>query len=600
MKKKKLLSVALASAFLLPSLASLGGCGSSDTIVLRVYNWEEYIDEGGKGTFIYDELHELNDEGDPVTDKNGHVHIESDIVNDDYKAWYQETTGQKLSEEGPRLLDDFCLWYERTYGQKIRVEYSTFGTNEDMYNEIILGNEYDLLCPSDYMIMKLAAEGWLEKYDDGCDENGVPDGSYNFFDPEVPENYYVRNVSPFIADKFENNAGLAIRKDDNGEEIYWKDYAAGYMWGTTGFVYNPVAMNGTLEAFLEECDWGIFTNEKVAGRITAKDNVRDTYFAALGVTYQEEAHNQAQSLAALKAQFDAGTLSPADYTEGITRIFNATDDETISIVEPCLMDIKKNIFSFETDTGKADMVAGKIWLNYAWSGDAVYAIDLAESGVDEDGKASATARLNYYVPKTGTNLFFDGWVMPKGANKQAAQAFVNFLSMPQNAMRNSYYIGYTSVIAGENQEMRDYADYLYGYEFDPEEEEEPAETVEYDLTYFFRGENYTGDKRVEITAEKENATKRQLYAQFPPEEVIARCAVMDYYDREASERINELWSRVKAETLDAWAIVVISVTVLAIAAFIVFVKFGGEIDFFRARPKKGFRLVKQEDYKQIK
>ncbi len=590
MNVKKTASIALAAAFLLPSLAALGGCNSADTIVLRVYNWEEYIDEGGKGTFIYDELHELDDEGEPVKDENGdHVHIQSDIVDEDYLAWYEETMGQKLSEEGPRLLDDFCLWYEKTYGQPIRVEYSTFGTNEDMYNEIILGNEYDLLCPSDYMIMKLAAEGRLEKYDK------------SFFNASLPENYYVRNVSPFIAKKFENNAGLAIRKDDAGEEIYWKDYAAGYMWGTTGFVYNPAAMDGNLEALLEECDWEIFTNEEVSGRITAKDNVRDTYFAALGVTYQEEAHNQAQSLAAFKAQYDAGELSLSEYNEGITRIFNATDDETISLVEPHLMDIKKNIFSFETDTGKADMVAGKIWLNYAWSGDAVYAIDLAESGVDEDGEASETALLNYYVPKTGSNLFFDGWVMPKGANKQAAQAFVNFLSMPQNAMRNSYYIGYTSVIAGEEQEMLDYADYLYGYypEEEYEEGEEYEEPVEYDLTYFFYGENYGDVSPILLPAEPEQATSRQLYAQFPPEEVIARCAVMDYYDKEASERINELWSRVKSETLDTWAIIVIIVTVLVIAAFIVYVKFGAKIDFLRPKPKKGYKLVKQEDPNRI-
>ena len=591
MKMKRALSIALASAFLLPALTALGGCGSADTIVLRVYNWEEYIDEGGKGTFIYDELHKLDDEGNPVTDENGnHVHIQSNIVDDKYKAWYEETMGQALSEEGPAILDDFCLWYEKTYGQPIRVEYSTFGTNEDMYNEIILGNEYDLLCPSDYMIMKLAAEGRLEKYDD------------SFFDESIPENYYVRHVSPFIADKFKNNAELAIRKDEAGEEIYWKDYAAGYMWGTTGFVYNPEYVT---EEELSRLGWLAFTNKDYEGKITAKDNVRDTYFAALGVTYQEEARNQESSLAGLKARFEANELDAVAYTEALTRIFNATDDETIALVEPYLMDIKQNIYSFETDTGKADMVAGKIWLNYAWSGDAVYALDLAESGQDEDGEASATAYLNYYVPETGTNLWFDGWVMPKGVTergtKEAAEAFVNFLSMPQNAMRNSYYIGYTSAIAGENREMLAYADYLYGYypEEEYEEGEEYEEPVDYDLTYFFYGEDYGDVEHILLPAEPEQAASRQLYAQFPPEEVIARCAVMDYYDKEASERINELWSRVKSETLDAWAIIVIVVTVLAIAVFIAYVKFGGKVDFFRAKPKKGYRLVKQEDPNRI-
>ncbi len=577
MKCKRIFALIAAAALAVPSLALLSGCTGNREIVLRVYNWEEYIDEGGKGTFLYDELHELDDEGKPVLDANGgHVHIESDIVDDAYKAWYEREMGKELSPEGPAILDDFCLWYERTYGQKIRVEYSTFGTNEDMYNEIVLGNEYDLLCPSDYMIMKLAAEGRLERYDE------------SFFDPSVHENYYVRNVSPFIADKFANNAGLTIRKDWDGKDILWKDFAAGYMWGTTGFVYNPSPTDAQgnpidvdVEAMLKELGWSAFTNGQFRNKITAKDNVRDTYFAALGVKYQEE-------LLALKDRFDGGTLSQSEYTKEITRIFNATDDDTISAVEPTLMDIKKNIYSFETDTGKSDMVQGKIWLNYAWSGDAVYALDLAESGMTEDGEEEKAVQLNYYVPEAGTNLWFDGWVMPKGANKQAAQAFVNFLSMPQNAMRNSYYIGYTSVIAGEEREMLDYADYLYGYA--PEEDE--TETVDYDLGYFF-GEGAS------ILADAEQAACRQLYAQFPTPDVIAHCAVMDYYDEEASVRINELWSRVKAESLDAWAIVVIVVTVIAVLAAVLVARFGGKLDFFCRKPKKGYKLVKQEDPNRI-
>ncbi len=556
---RKQLGASIAAALLfLPSLSVLGGCGAkSAKIVLRVYNWEEYIDDGGSGTFIYDELHELDDEGNPITENGKHVHIDSDIVDENYKAWYRETMGKELSEEGPEILDDFCLWYEKEYGQSIRVEYSTFGTNEDMYNEIVLGNEYDLLCPSDYMIMKLAAEGRLEKYDE------------SFFDKSEKNNYYVRNVSDFIADKFENNAGLEVRNDENGEPILWKDYAAGYMWGTTGFVYNPAYVDAEQ---LDELGWEIFTAPAYKGKITAKDNVRDTYFAALGVTYQEE-------LCALQEALEAGDIDSAAYISEVTKIFNATDDETIARVEPNLMDLKENVYSFETDTGKADMVQGKIWLNYAWSGDAVYALDLAESGADEDGEDSGSVLLNYYVPEAGTNLWFDGWVMPKGANKQAAQAFVNFLSMPQNAMRNSYYIGYTSVIADEEGKMLDYAKYLY-------EDEETDDPVEYDLSYFF-GEGAS------ITADIEQATCRQLYAQFPPQSVIGRSAVMDYYDEGASARINELWARVKAETLDAWAIVVICVTVAAIAVFVLFVKFGAKIDFGR-KPKKGYTLVDQK------
>ncbi len=523
--KKRFVSVLLSALMLLPVLSLLSGCGSEPAVTLRVYNWEEYIDDGGEGSYVYD------------------LALEDGADADDIAA--------------PSILEDFETWYFETYGERVKVVYSTFGTNEDMYNELKLGNEYDLICPSDYMIMKLANETkedgtpYLEKYDE------------SFFDRSDPLNYYIRNVSPYIQEKFETNAGLNTPEGSPK----WSEYAAGYMWGTTGFVYNPEYVN---IGDLEELGWQTFVSEKYRNKITAKDNVRDTYFAALGVAFEEE-------LLAL----DRGA---GDYIEKLTAYFNATDEETIARVEPKLMDIKRNIYSFETDTGKADMVSGKIWLNYAWSGDAVYALDEGEAGeVDEktgEVKEGSQVFLDYYVPEAGSNLWFDGWVMTNGVTergvKKAAQAFVNYMSMPRSAKRNSYYIGYTSVIAGEDMEMLDYTDWLYGVGED--------EGEYYDLSYFFGSE-------AGIYAEEEQRTSRQLFAQFPPEEVIARCAVMDYYREDASERINELWSRVKAEMLDAWAIIVICVTVVAIALFVVFVKFGGKIDLFRTKPKKGYQKV---------
>ena len=51
------------------------------------------------------------------------------------------------------MVTDFENWYYETYGQKVKVEYSCFGTNEDLYIMLTLVDIYDLVCPSDYMIM---------------------------------------------------------------------------------------------------------------------------------------------------------------------------------------------------------------------------------------------------------------------------------------------------------------------------------------------------------------------------------------------------------------------------------------------------------------
>ena len=49
------------------------------------------------------------------------------------------------------IMTDFEDWYYETYGKRVEVEYSTFGTNEDLYSKIVLGETYDLVCPSEYM-----------------------------------------------------------------------------------------------------------------------------------------------------------------------------------------------------------------------------------------------------------------------------------------------------------------------------------------------------------------------------------------------------------------------------------------------------------------
>ena len=460
--KKRIFSALLALTFALPSLALFSGCSSGKTITLRVYNWAEYIDEGGEDSYLYDETENPDPDG---------------------------------------VVTDFENWYEETYGASVRVEYSTFGTNEDLYNQLKLGDKYDLICPSEYMIMKLAAEGMLEPY------------SESFFDETDPLNYYVNNVSPFIKNVFDSGK-ITIEE----KEHRWSEYAAGYMWGTTGIVY--------------------------------------------------------------KDELLALDRTDPDYNKKLTEIMNYTEQDmygenVVEKVKNVLLQMKKNIFGFETDTGKNDMMTGKISMNFAWGGDAVYAMDEAEekSGVS----------LCYYIPEESSNLFFDGWAIPKDEKrppevKHAAEAFANFLARPDVAVRNMDYIGYSSVISGseEYDDIRAYIEENYAAEEDG---------VLYDVSYFF------GEETVVLIDEEQ--LNRQFYALFPTEEVMQRCAVMDYYG-DAEKAINEMWTKIKGESLDAWAIIVIAVTAAAIVAYVAIKKVGHKIELPR-KPKKGYTLVKQEE-----
>lgn len=448
----------LLSLFLLLGVA---GCSSSggtnkakDEHVFRVASWDEYIDMGG------DFLDPDPEEGDG-----------------EYIEWYKELTGIDLLDTKP-LYEEFETWYNETYpDKKIQVEYVALQDNETMYNKIKMGDSYDLLCPSEYMAMKLKAEDKLLPFDE------------NFFE-KTDENEYAKNVSPYTEQVFKN-AGL-------------EGYIAGYMWGSTGFVFNPDKIAETPEKSREIMQsWYCLTSDECERKITAKDNVRDSYFMGLGMYYEEE-------LLGLDP-------SSAEYANLLSEKMNDTSPETMQAVKKLLEKARKNLYGLETDEGKTDVIAGRLDASYQWSGDAVYILDEAEGESDLE--------LEYAIPSSASNLWFDGWVMMKDANKHAAQAFVNFLSRPENVIRNMYYIGYTSCLAGE--QIYDYVEYTYGAD----------EGVEYDLSYFF------GEGSILVTDESQ--TRRQLFAQYPDSETIKRLVVMNYFNQDENERANRMWNNIK-------------------------------------------------------
>lgn len=473
--------------------ASDKNTGASDTekeVTLRVCSWEEYIDEGG---WDEDEALEL-DNGTTIFGENS-------------------------------MVEDFENWYYENYGVKVNVQYSCFGTNEDLYNMLTLGDVYDLVCPSEYMIMKLMSENKLEPLSD------------DFFDESNDKNYYINGVSPYIRDTFETH-------EINGET--WSKYAAGFMFGITGILYNPEKMTAD-----EAGTWTVLNNPKFAKQITIKDNVRDSYFAAVGALQRDKL-------------MDPGFRAQDDYSEQLKDIMNDVSPETIAKSQDLLQDIKDNVYSFETDSGKADMITGKVVANYQWSGDAVYAMDQAE----EDG-----VKLDFAVPEECTNLYFDGWVMLKNGidgdadRKQAAEAFINFVSRPDNAVRNMYYIGYTSVIAGgDDDTVYSYLDYTYGAEDDEED------VVDYPLGYFFTGDNSDPDYVLRAPAEQ---VDRQLGAQYPSQDAIERSAVMEYFDEDATKDINQMWINIRCyniKDVPTWAWFIVAAVIGALAGVIVYHK----------------------------
>lgn len=469
--------VVLLTAVIAPLFASPKKASAAENSI-TVFSWEDYIDEG-----------------DPDAE-------------DDY-----------LRES---ILDIF----EQETG--ITVYYRTFATNEAMYNELKKDpTACDIICPSEYMIMKMMAEDLIQPY-------------------EAPSNY-VQYGSKYIKNVFD---GLGLNTEDG------KTYAIGYMWGTMGYIYN---MNTTTADELK--NWDAIFNEKFNGKTTIKDSVRDTYIMALAIVYKEE-------LLALDK-------TAADYNEKLTAIFNRTDLETVRKVGDMLIDLRPKLYGFEVDGGKDDIKNGRIDVNFAWSGDAVAAIDEA-TRVD----------LGYVVPEEGSNVWFDGWVMTKSADVEKSRKFLDFVCRPDNVIRNMDYIGYVSCVGGK--EVFSYVTDSYGVE-DGE--------YEVDLTYFFDDnfvEGYSNPEYV-VTTDEIGRSFSALYAEY---DVIKRCAVMKNFTNEELLLIDDMWNSVKFITWELWQILlVVGLIILAVAGVMVY-KYWDKL--FPPKIPKEKKNVKSDGFKAIK
>ena len=366
------------------------------------------------------------------------------------------------------VLAEFPVWYKEQTGEDIRIIYQVFDINEIMLTKIERGQEdFDLVCPSEYIIERMLKKDLL-----------VPINR-NF--GKTPD--YIPNISPYIQKELEKISQPGRHTND---------YVVPYMWGTAGILYNKKFK--TLE---EVSSWGCLWDAVNRGKILMKDSYRDAYGTAIIYAHARQL---------------------ADSTITVEQLMNDNSPEAITLAEQYLKDLKPNIAGWEADFGKEMMTKNKAWLNLTWSGDAVWAIDEAEAvGVD----------LDYVVPREGSNIWYDGWAIPKYArNVKAASYFINYLCQQDIALRNMDAIGYVSAVAT------------------PEIMEAKIDTTLEqfsDLSYFFG----PGADSVQINP-----------IQYPDRKVVERCAMIrDFGDR--TELVLEMWSRVKGDNLNTGIVLLI-------------------------------------------
>ena len=229
---KKVICVVLSVLLAVSCLAGLSGCGSSKKTTLYVYNWGQYISEGDDGSL------------------------------------------------------DVIAAFEEAY-PNIRVQYSTYDSNEIMYSKLANGGiTVDVIIPSDYMIGRMVQEGMLEELN---------------FD-NIPNYQY-------IDDSFKNTSYDPENK-----------YSVPYTWGTVGIIYNT--------KYVDEADvtgWELLWNEKYAGKILMFDNSRDAFGIAeylLGYDVNTIDETELQDCAAKLAE-----QKPVVQQYVMDQIFDAMENE---------------------------------------------------------------------------------------------------------------------------------------------------------------------------------------------------------------------------------------------------------------------------------
>ncbi len=170
-------------------------------------------------------------------------------------------------------------------------------------------------------------------------------------------------------------------------------YSVPYCFGTVGILYNKTMVDEPVDS------WDILWDEKYQDNILMQDSVRDAF---------------------------AVSLKRLGYS------LNSTDVNELEKATQDLINQKPLVQAYVIDQVRDKMIGNEAALGVIYSGEAIYT-------------QWENADLEYVIPKEGSNVWIDSWVIPQNAqNKENAEAFINFLCKPEIALMNFEYITYST------------------------------------------------------------------------------------------------------------------------------------------------------------
>jgi len=272
---------------------------------------------------------------------------------------------------GEYINEDVIEMFEEEYD--IKVVYDTFPENEDMYPAVSTGKvNYDVVCPSDYMINRMINEGLLAE----LNYDNIPN---------------IKNIDPTYLKSAE--------EFDPGNK-----YAVPYCWGTVGILYNKTMVDEPITS------WSAIFDEKYQNEILMIDSVRD----GMGIALKYLGYSM-----------------------------NTTEESQLEEAKALLIAQRPFVQGYFVDEVRNKMIGEEAALGVIYSGEAIYT-------------QRENSDLEYVVPEEGSNVWIDGWVIPKNAqNKENAEKWINFMCREDIALMNFEEITYSTPNAAARELIED-------------------------------------------------------------------------------------------------------------------------------------------------
>lgn len=221
------------------------------------------------------------------------------------------------------------------------------------------------------------------------------------YDVVCPSDYMIKKM-------IENDLLAEINYDNvpnakaNIGQQYWdmskefdpeNKYSVPYCWGTVGILYNKTMVDGPVDS------WSILWDEKYADNILMQDSVRDAFMVALKLN---------------------------GYS------MNSVNPEELNAAKESLIAQKPLVQAYVIDQVRDKMIGNEAATGVIYSGEAIFT-------------QRENPDLEYVIPKEGTNVWIDSWVITKNApNKENAEKFIDFMCRPDIALKNFEYITYST------------------------------------------------------------------------------------------------------------------------------------------------------------